>query len=708
MPSISKARRIKNSAAHGIFTVGGISVILVIIIMLAFLFKEIIPLFDSAGVTDKKVVFLNGHEEPLRGILSEDGRLSLFLYPSGELTLEESRTGKTLKTWTIEGAPAYTKYRENLLILSVEDSLYVYPLAFTRDPESGMETDARLGEVTRVEMPHLPVTATAVRQWNEEERTLAVASGTQLWFKCSITEETLFGEAEVRETTWSAEMEKDVAGLGFYPDGNLLVATKSGEIYIYNTAGKRVTGFQGPSPLSAFGQLIGGRGVCLGGADGTVEIWAQANTDEGKKFLRIHELEPMEHAVTGFTFSGRDRTFAAWDEMGEIRLYYSTAEETRLKIEGQKNLEYIFNPKGDLLLGYGEKKIYYGIHNPHPDVSFKTLFGKVWYEGYAAPAYVWQSTGGSNDFESKFSLIPLIVGTLKGTLYAMIFALPLALTGALFMNQFIHPNLQRYIKPVVEIMAGLPSVIIGFLAGLWLAPLLENVLPGVLLGFLVIPVATVIAALLLEKFLFRTGQDSYRWEIMFLLPFLVVTFWLCLEASPLIEDLLFRGDFRQYAFDVFGTPYDQRNAIVVGFAMGFAVIPIIFSLAEDAFSFVPQEVVAGSLALGLSRWKTATGVVMKAARSGVFSAAMIGLGRAVGETMIVLMATGNTPVMSLSPFNGFRTFSANIAVELPEAPVGGSPYRILFLTAFLLLLFTLIINTGADMVRQHMKKRLGQ
>ncbi len=142
--------------------------------------------------------------------------------------------------------------------------------------------------------------------------------------------------------------------------------------------------------------------------------------------------------------------------------------------------------------------------------------------------------------------------------------------------------------------------------------------------------------------------------------------------------------------------------------MGFAVIPIIFTISEDALSSVPKHLQAGSLALGANRWQTAIRVILPTASPGIFSAVMIGLGRAIGETMIVLMATGNTPIMDWSIFNGFRALSANIAVEIPEAPHGGTLYRVLFLAALLLFFFTFLINTAAELVRQRLRKKYGQ
>ena len=151
--------------------------------------------------------------------------------------------------------------------------------------------------------------------------------------------------------------------------------------------------------------------------------------------------------------------------------------------------------------------------------------------------------------------------------------------------------------------------------------------------------------------------------------------------------------------------YVQRNALIVGFVMGFAVIPIIYTIAEDALSSVPEHLRLASLGAGATPWQTAVRIIIPTAMSGLFSAVMIGLGRAVGETMIVLMATGNTAVMDWNVFNGFRTLSANIAVELPEAARNSTHYRTLFLAALTLFAMTFVLNTLAEAVRQRFRKR---
>jgi phosphate transport system permease protein len=194
------------------------------------------------------------------------------------------------------------------------------------------------------------------------------------------------------------------------------------------------------------------------------------------------------------------------------------------------------------------------------------------------------------------------------------------------------------------------------------------------------------------------------WEVAILIPVIVLFIWLCVSLSPAVDAMFFNGSLRQWFTDN-GITYDQRNALVVGIAMGFAVIPNIFSIAEDAVFNVPRHLTQGSLALGATPWQTMLGVVLPTASPGIFAAVMVGFGRAVGETMIVLMATGNSPVVNFNLFEGMRTLSANIAVELPETAVGSTHFRVLFLAALVLFVFTFMFNTLAEVIRQRLRQR---
>jgi phosphate transport system permease protein len=346
------------------------------------------------------------------------------------------------------------------------------------------------------------------------------------------------------------------------------------------------------------------------------------------------------------------------------------------------------------------------IDNHHPEVSFSSLWRKVWYENYEQPEYVWQSSAATNEFEPKFSLTPLVFGTIKAAFYAMIFAIPLALMGAAYTAYFMSPELRKWVKPGIEIMAALPTVILGFLAGLWFAPWVEENLAGLLLIVLVVP-----PAMLAFSWLWHHWDHAFKdllpegWEPMLLLPVLVLSGAAALWIASPLEAVVFETSLRDWMSSDLGISYDQRNALVVGCAMGFAVIPTIFSIAEDAVFGVPKSLSNGSLALGATPWQTLLYVVLPTASPGIFSALMIGLGRAVGETMIVLMATGNTPVMDWNLFEGMRTLAANIAVEMPESEVNSTHYRILFLAALVLFMFTFIVNTGAEIIRQRLREK---
>ena len=301
-------------------------------------------------------------------------------------------------------------------------------------------------------------------------------------------------------------------------------------------------------------------------------------------------------------------------------------------------------------------------------------------------------------------MVPLVFGTVKGAVCALLFALPLAVLAAIYTSEFARPGLRNAVKPTVEIMASLPSVILGFLGGLWLAPLLQHNVIGVAALLCAVPLAVTGASWLLHSLPGLHQRLPTHGGFAVLTAVTAAGVAVALEAGPAVERIFFDGGFQRWLMDA-EVEYDQRNALVIGFAMGFAVIPIVFTICEDSLSSVPRDLRAGSLALGATHWQTAMRVVLPMAVPGLFSAALIGFGRAVGETMIVLMATGNTPIMEWSVFNDMRTISANIAAELPEAPHEGSLYRVLFLSGLLLFAVTFLLNTAADGVRPRLRER---
>jgi phosphate transport system permease protein len=528
--------------------------------------------------------------------------------------------------------------------------------------------------------------------------------------------ESLFGDGEEEESVSEiASYFESITAMALSENGAQLYAgTQGGTLLHWDISETPVLIDTVPAfkqPITALAMVFGSQSLAVGTQDGSLTTWMGVRDSDAsttKKLRRIHTLTSHDAPVVSILPSRRDKSLLSRSADGKLALDHMTSERHLFTFDLDSVMVAAMNDRGHGLAALTPNGLQLlDINNPHPEVSFKTLFTKVWYENYDSPEYAWQSSSGSDDFEPKLSITPLLFGTIKGTFYAMIFALPLAIFGAVYVSQFAPPHLQQIIKPTVEIMASVPSVVIGFLIALVLAPFIETHLVALILCLLLIPLSFV-------GFLYcwHLGQRfrpvrelKVGYEFLLVIPVLVGGVMLSYYIAPFIEQRFFGGNFSQYLFHNFGTTYDQRNCIIIAFGLGFCVIPIIFSIAEDSLSNVPSGLSHASLALGASRWQTVWRVVLPSASPGIFAGSMIGLGRAVGETMIILMATGNTPIMDWSMFNGMRTLAANIAVEIPEAPVDGSLYRVLFLCSVLLFCMTFIVNTGAELIRDRLRKK---
>ena len=553
--------------------------------------------------------------------------------------------------------------------------------------------------------------------------------------------------------------------------------------------------------LGVLGFLIGDQTIVVGGTDGSLRMYFRlqpesAGTADGYKMVLTRELEAQPAGIVAYDVSQRRKSLVTLDSAGNLWFRHATSEQVLLRLKqhapvGDDSLKLMLMPRDDgaVAMNAGGVVDHWAFYVPHPETTWNAIFGKSWYEGYQEPSYTWQSSSGTDVFEPKFSLVPLIFGTLKATVYSLMFAVPIALLAAIYTSEFVHRNVRATVKPMMEMMESLPTVVLGFIAALILAPIVESWLSAVILGFIALPLGLMIAAYvwqMLPPSLALKLNGVPKFTFMFVV--IAVAAWLAWLLGPSFEKVFFYGDFKAWTnHDVgTGTPfmglllwpaafvvltmvfnrtvgtayrmharglsrqqagvidgvrwlamavasaglsfgaamaltamgfdprgsivdtYVQRNALVVGMVMGFAIIPNIYTLAEDALNSVPGQLRAASLAAGATPWQTAIWVVLPTAMSGVFAACMIGMGRAVGETMIVVMAAGNTPVLDWNIFNGLRTLSANIAVELPEAVIGGTLYRMLFLAALSLFLMTFVINTVAEVIRQRFRKRAFQ
>lgn len=479
---------------------------------------------------------------------------------------------------------------------------------------------------------------------------------------------------------------------------------------------------RGSETIRSMNFLSGRLSLILTNEIGEMMMYSIFHSEEaGHRILgRTKEFQPPLPTGRGAEFyshTPRNKAFlVGGGNYAQIR--YATTEAIRWQDELDFTIEYaLLGGRYDRMLFVDtENQLHiFTIHDPHPETGWKAYFGRIHYEGRTEPEFMWQSDG-DDDFEPKLSMVPLIWGTLKGTVFAMFIAVPIALLAAFYTSQFLKPEIRRLIKPVMEIMESVPTVVLGFLAALWLAPMISARIPSVFLIILSLPLAVIVFGALLANLPIQFRKFiKPGYEFLYFAPFMMLTAYFAWQMGPLFEALVFRvenpetgqviGNFPAWWTEHTDYPVRLRNAFVVGIFMGFAIIPTIFTIAEDSMTNVPQSFRSGSLALGASRWQTAISVILPTAAAGIFSAVMIGFGRAVGETMILLMATGNTPIMTANPFDGMRTLAANIAVELPEAAQGGTLYRSLFLGALLLFAFTFFINTVAEVMRQKLRDR---
>lgn len=748
-----KSGSIKESKAHkralyydklakGVIYFGGIATIISVIAILAFVFWEALPLwFGAEGKVEKKINTQNLAEfrKPLLIGLDEYNQILYSVTDSATVDFIDINKNQLIKSDNLSGLTgskilsfSKTLTKNNIAVGSNKGEAVLLQINFTVNflPNGNREIIPSLIQksVIQIDSLHRPISDIVYRQNSEDEFTVVGLTNDYQLFQYSSERSTSLisnGEEKIVKNDLTHLVSDKITAIELDDFcEKLMVGTESGWLYYISLKDKNTPQLiqkinptpSGKSAITKLGFIIGDQSLIVGDTDGNVTSWMRVlddKTEYGWKLVKPHVFDSHESSITSFAASSRNKSFITGDKNGKIFLEHLTSERTLLELSGKELpvVDIAYSPKGDgaAILYKDGTIVTFEINNPHPEITLKTLFGKVWYEGYAKPEYVWQSTGGTDDFEPKFSLIPLIIGTLKGTFYAMLFAIPLALFGALYTSQFSHPKIKNIIKPTVEIMAALPSVVIGFLAGLWLAPLIERILPGVLLMFITVPIMILLGAFVWkrfpEKIKYKLKPGS---ELIFILPLILIGFQLAQWLGPVFEYYILGGDYRTWLMGTFNEQYDQRNSIVVGFAMGFAVIPIIFTICEDALSSVPSSLTSASLALGATKWETATRIVLPSASPGIFSAVMIGFGRAVGETMIVLMATGNTPILSFSPFNGMRTLSANIAVEIPEAPYQGTLYRVLFLAATLLFILTFIVNTVAEIVRQRLRKKYAE
>ena len=546
-------------------------------------------------------------------------------------------------------------------------------------------------------------------------------------------------ESKTNMLTGKVTISRTSSVLPSLPEGvrvrSVLMTDKADQVYVFDAGGmvyrydtrvfdapvlaETLDLLSGDAQVGAAAFLIGEQSLVVGGTDGSVNVYFRlqipgAPTTDGFLLTKAHVLEPHGKAVTALDVSQRGKMFITADTAGDIWLRHSTSEQVLLKLNPEQGATayraLAIAPREDGIVAISDDgKIHsWDISAPHPETTLGTIFGKVWYEGYPGPEFTWQSSSGTDAFEPKLSLVPLIFGTLKATVYSLIFAIPIALGAAIYTSEFVHRRIRAIVKPTMELMASLPSVVLGFIAALILAPIVETWIAAIFFAFIIIPLGLFFGAylwqLLPTSIAMRYGGLP-KFALLFVA--LLIFSYIAYAAAPGFENLFFGGDLKAWANGDVGSSvpftgmlvfpfvflaiflgtdglantylgyilrgnsrtragltdflrwiatvavatlasyllamllvnmgldprggivdtYVQRNSLVVGFAMGFAVIPIIYTISEDALTSVPEHLRGASLGCGATPWQTAVRVILPAAMSGVFSAIMIGMGR---------------------------------------------------------------------------------
>lgn len=835
--------------ARRLIIVGGIGTIAAVLSVCVFLLWVTAPLFLPARVDGRQGVSLADQQPPVEMAVDEfrtmawtmtaDGRLRVVRLDDGSLLAEHALAQSApLTAWSQIGP-------DGVVALGYQDgSVRLGRIHFAsrfidaRDLPEAARTDEELtrlpyegGLLERTPERHwrharLLVELEDPLPWNSAEPVglidqvtrgattvvAAMSAGGQLRVASVRQQTNLAGQRKPREiNTFDVGFEPPtdgqprylvLSGLGdqvylAWPNGELLRFDARDLTNIRVVESRDLVDEPG-AELTAFAPLLGRATLIAGDSRGQLRAWfgvkpAGVEIVDGTLLVPAHTLPSRSVAVSSLGMSSRSRLVAVGYADGYAALIHVTSRRLLMTLStGQSEpvTAVAIAPKDDGVAASAAGGLSnWAVDVRHPEATLTTLLRPVWYEGYPAPAHVWQSSSGADDSEPKLGLMPLIFGTLKATFYSLLFGVPIALLAAVYASEFMTKRVRSRIKPTIELMAGLPSVVLGFVAALVLAPLVERWLMIVLTAVGTVPLAILTGAFLWQLLPERTALRLAPWRFVFVLAAIPLGGLIALWLAPGVERLLFAGNIQLWLDDhqrgaaiggwmllflplsailtawfmgrevtprlrkitadwtrlrcglvdlarfvvatlvtlalalgfslllaamgwdargAYIDTYVQRNALVVGFVMGFAIIPLIYTIAEDALSSVPEHLRSASLGAGATPWQTATRVIIPTAMSGLFSAVMIGLGRAVGETMIVLMAAGNTPIMEANIFSGFRTLSANLAVELPEAVRNSTHFRTLFLAALALFAMTFVVNTIAEAVRQRFRRRAFQ
>ena len=616
---------------------GGLAVILSVFGIFLFIFSQVLPLFSSSKVEPVMSISTQQVDENLILGIDEWGEYPFLLDQDGvfhfyDIDYHTGKLGvrsivKKMPQLDFQGFLATQKYdpaTQKIFFASDQGEVQIVQLSYTpvfdgdqRTIIASLQSESliklprpeRILDIDFTQQAGLRVIVALTQDANQKKRLRVVHFSAKT---------NLFGKTTLRRTTdldlsnllpsEPAKVLVDSGGLALIVqtiDDRIVYLRKSGDSYLV----EQVIDTPVVGKITTLFWLLGRSSLVVGSEQGELAIISQSLNAQTKKlqFQTINKLSLGTETIVRGRISLRNRAFLV--QAGQtLHLHYATTGEKIWQHSlGAVPSAIALNPKYDkifILDRSGKLDIHY-LEDPHPESSWATFFSKLWYEGQPEPQYIWQSTGGDSDFEPKLSMIPLLFGALKGTLYALLFAVPIAILAAIYTSQFLKPSYKKVIKPAMEIMASLPSVVLGFMGALVLAPVLDSRLPS----FIAVLVATPLFSILVgwgwgalpksTRNLIPNGL-----EFLVFIPILLLVSWFFWQhAGPWLERQLFYVladgekivDFRTWWTDLSGLPFEQRNCLVVGIMMGFAVIPIIFTIADDSMTNVPTYLRSASL-----------------------------------------------------------------------------------------------------------------
>ena len=623
--------KLADQLARRSIVIGGIGTIAAVLSVCVFLFWVAWPLFLPAKVAGQKVLAqVQFADAPahlavdefrtMAWTMSRHGTVRVLRLDTGEL-LSEHQLGEPtpLTSWAIwdpEGAVALGYADGTVRIGSIRfDSHFL--------PESELPPEAQTDSTTPINFDGGLLEHAAEGQWRASKLTIDLgeasaavssspivlldhiagprgstvasmsAEGTLRITSVRLRRNLGTGKIEPRVATHDVEYESPASGPPRYLllsglGDQLFLAWEGGELLRFDARQlNRVRVAESldlvPEPgrkLTALAPLLGRGTLISGDSAGRLRAWFKANTPgaetvDGAMFVAAHELPSRNSAVTALAMSSRTRLVAAGHADGYVELVHVTSERrlVELRTESASSVAAVaIAPKDDELAALTRSGLStWAIDVRHPEATLATLLLPVWYEGYPEPAHVWQSSSGTDDFEPKIGLVPLIFGTLKATFYSLLFGVPIALLAAVYASEFLTKRVRGKIKPTIELMAGLPSVVLGFLAALVLAPFVERWLPVVLTSFGTVPFVLLLGAFLWQLLPERIALRLVSWRFLFLLATLPLGVLVAIWLAPAVEQALFDGDTQLWLDD------HQRGAAIGGWMILFLPLSAIFT-----------------------------------------------------------------------------------------------------------------------------------